>query len=203
MSVTRRNLVKSAAWAAPVVVATAAVPAYAASFDEPHTNPNLRWNGSSRVNHFVEDNYHAHVFPNPGGPFGVQYQNVVPEDTVSDLSITYWLPYDNFTFTSQPDSSPFWTTLSRDNTREPRVATQNGAPQTVYPYTTYWVGGSNISETGQNRGGGTYWFPKYDFFSNEGDPSIWRSYLYQIRMRINGGPLENKNGLARTQVFTR
>ncbi|MFW0121998.1 hypothetical protein [Rothia sp. CCM 9419] len=203
MSVTRRNLVKSAAWAAPVVVATAAVPAYAASFDEPHTNPNLRWNGSSFVSHDVYDDYHTRVSPSRRGPFGVQYQNVLPEDTVTDLSITYWLPYDSFTFHPEGDSSAFWSTLSRDNTREPRLATHNGAPQMVYPYTTYWNGGSNISEAGQNRGGGTYWFPRYEFYSDQGDPSEWRAYLYQIRMRINGGPLEDKNGLLRTQTFTR
>lgn len=40
-TLSRRNVVKGGAWAAPVVVATAAVPAYAASFTCPGVEPSI------------------------------------------------------------------------------------------------------------------------------------------------------------------
>ncbi|MFW0185463.1 hypothetical protein ACN083_08180 [Rothia sp. CCM 9418] len=200
MTVTRRNLVKSAAWAAPVVVATAAVPAYAAS---PGSNPNLRWFGTSSVSHDVYDGYRPHITKSERADFGVVFQNVEPGDTFQGLQQTYWLPYDGFTFSALPGSSPKWSLLQRDYTKSTQVVDQNGGTQTVYPYTTRWLGGDKIAEEGTPAGGGTYKLPWYDFMANEGDESRWYAYRYEITAGVNNEGLTSKYGSRNGQGFKR
>ena len=94
MNMNRRNVLKTAAWTAPVVTLATAAPAFATS--PVRKDPGI--NGWVLINHGTSKGFDATFNSNPqpapqtpdGAPFGLYLYDTVAGDLFSAGSITYW-----------------------------------------------------------------------------------------------------------------
>ncbi|MFW0108843.1 hypothetical protein ACN08Z_06935 [Rothia sp. P7181] len=191
VSSSRRYIVKSALWSAPAVIATTAIPAYAGS---PGSNPDLRWeSGPSNVGRFTWDRYWPRVSM---GGCSVKFSHVNPGDTFQGLQQTFWLPDADLRFHRAYQSSMKWSLLEREYGRSLRSISKNGKTQTLYPYTTRWVGGDLIvKETSCTARDGCYCLVGYRYFAygaNYYPGSYWYGYYHETSMSVNGEGLVSK-----------
>lgn len=182
MSIPQNNVSRRAlAWSAPIVVASAAIPAYAASTrtQQPvvsgnghayhNTDQNAIYDGSKR--------YWLTTF-NQRNPYSVVVYYTLPTDIITDVAVTYWLPESNLTFSAVTSNG--WTTPTRDYTK-PSVTTPQGVVE--YAYTSYYTGSLAAVK-------GTTAFPTYMFVATGTDTRDWSTlkikYRYQYTATVNG-----------------
>lgn len=191
-NISRRNVVRSAGWAAPAIVAATAIPAYAASSTTPPSE--IDFNGNSRV--VRTSTQQLQIRSNPRLDYGARVFKAEPNDVVSAISITYWLPMPNLTFSSYsvPDVSDSDTSLWSTPAAGSYGPKEHGG-YTWYPYTMNYLGSTAI-QPGEN------FFPTYSFISGESffDSLSGQYYDYQLDMTING-ELRSKYGNINTQTF--
>lgn len=92
-AITRRSLVKGAAWAAPAVLTTATVPAYAASED--YCSTTLLTPGSAYGKFqlsFSTDIERLYVYTAPGTILDVATFSKINWHITSDKKVAYWIP---------------------------------------------------------------------------------------------------------------
>lgn len=191
-NVSRRNVVRSAGWAAPAVVAATAIPAYAASSTTPPSA--IDFNGNSRVVRTPEQQFQ--IRSNPRLSYGVRVFNAEATDSVSAISITYWLPVPNMTFSSYPVSdvsngdNSLWSTPTAGS-----YAPKEHGGYTWYPYTMTYLGSTDI-QPGEN------FFPVYSFVSDASfnESLSGQYYDYQLDVTVNG-ELRSKYGNTNSQTF--
>lgn len=191
-NVSRRNVVRSAGWAAPAVVAATAIPAYAASTKV--TPSAIDFNGNSRV--IRSPAQQLQIRSNPSLTYGARVFNAEAGDVVSAISITYWLPAANLTFTSYPVSGVSSTDNSLWSTPAPgSYATKSHGGYIWYPYTMNYVGNITITP-GENL------FPPYSFLSDQSfrNSLTGQYYDYQLDVTINGEK-RSKYGNISSQTF--
>lgn len=189
-NVSRRNVVRSAGWVAPAVVAATAIPAYAVSSTLPPTD----FIGNSRV--VRTSTQQLQIRSNPSLGYGARIFNAKTTDVVSAISITYWLPQENLTFSSYPVSGVSSADISAWSVPAPgSYATKTHGGYTWYPYTMTYQGSLNLV-AGENL------FPTYSFLTNESftNSLSGQYYDYQIDVTING-ELRSKYGNVATQTF--
>lgn len=189
-NVSRRNVVRSAGWAAPAVVAATAIPAYAAS----SSLPPIDFNGNSRV--VRTSSRQLQIRSNPRLGYGARVFNAKTTDVVSAISITYWLPVANMTFSSYPVADVSSADTASWSVPAPgSYATKTHGGYTWYPYTMTYQGSLNLV-AGENL------FPTYSFLSSGAftDSLDGQYYDYQIDVTING-ELRSKYGNVATQTF--
>lgn len=126
----RRALTKGAAWAAPVVLASAAIPAYAASTRQMslegsgRITKNTNWAGTETDG---LKNYKIYT-TDPG----YYVEGTQAGDTIDNFRITIWLAGPNAIFSPGDFTSPDgWTTLTRD----PSTSNEVRDGKTYYAYT--------------------------------------------------------------------
>lgn len=191
-NVSRRNVIRSAGWAAPAVVAATAIPAYAAS--TPVTPSTIDFNGNSRV--IRTSSQQLQIRSNPSLTYGARVFNAQAGDVVSAISVTYWLPEPGLTFTSYPASGV--TSANNSQWSVPTAgtyATKSHGGYTWYPYTMNYIGSLAINP-------GETLFPPYSFLSNQSfsDLLTGQYYDYQLDVTINGVK-RSKYGNIATQTF--
>lgn len=192
-NVSRRNVVRSAGWAAPAVVAATAIPAYAASSTTPPSA--VDFNGNSRV--VRTSSQQLQIRSNPSLTYGARVFNAEAGDVVSAISVTYWLPVSDLTFTSYPvtgvssGNNSLWSTPTAGS-----YATKTHGGYTWYPYTINYLGSTAI-QAGEN------FFPTYSFLSDQSFSGLLSGqyYDYQLDVTING-ELRSKFGNTSTQTFS-
>lgn len=153
-NINRRSLAKGAAWAAPAVLATAAMPAYAASCDATPTifarafyHYNSAWdNGGYVQNSSYTYKFYSFNSTMPDTSYGTIdtcVNGLCPTSTVTDFQVTLWIIYSDFTFNYGPGNYTAWSPLVRDSNKSTAVV--NGV--TYYPYTTTYLGALPVSGT--------------------------------------------------------
>lgn len=182
MSISQHKVSRRAlAWSAPIVAATAAIPAYAASTrtQQPvvsgnghayhNTDKNAIYDGSKR--------YWLTTF-SQRNPYSVVVYYTLPTDVITDVAVTYWLPEDNLSFSAVTSNG--WSTPTRDYTK-PTVTTPQGIVE--YAYTSYYKGSLAAVK-------GTTAFPTYMFVATGTDTRDWSAlkvkYRYQYTATVNG-----------------
>lgn len=178
-NVSRRSVAKGAAWGIPVVAVGASAPAMAASLAP--TSRGYSYFFDNFRQGFTTSTIDALIQPTQAAN-GCSYTVTNGPATVSNISITYWLPASNFVFTAQT-SSP-WTTLTKDASKGTKVGSNTGL--TYYPYTTTYAGTGSPSTTC----GPTYSFSAPAVTVNyTTDPN--GSYFYQYSYTLNGTAKSN------------
>lgn len=191
-NISRRSVVRSAGWAAPAVVAATAIPAYAASSTV--TPSAINFNGNSRIARTADQKFQ--IRNNPRLAYGVRVFNAEATDTVSAISITYWLPVPNMTFSSYPVEDvnsgdiSLWSTPTAGS-----YAPKEHGGYTWYPYTMNYLGSTDIQP-------GETFFPAYSFVSDASfnESLSGQYYDYQLDVTING-EVRSKYGNTATQTF--
>lgn len=173
--VSRRAL----AWSAPMVLASASIPAYAASTREkqpaPRGNGHAYHNSDENAAYDGSKRYWVTTFDNRN-PYGLVIYNTIPSDVISDITVTYWLPEDSLNFTTITSNG--WTTLARDRTKA-NITTQG---VTEYAYTSSYLGDLAATD-------GATTFPTYRFLATGRDARDWSTlrikYRYQFSATVN------------------
>ncbi|MFW0170091.1 hypothetical protein [Rothia sp. P4278] len=175
--VSRRAL----AWSAPMVLASASIPAYAASTRE--KQPAVSGNGHAYHNSDQDANYDGSkrywlTTFDERNPYSVAVYFTIPTDIITNVAVTYWLPEDNLQFTSVKSNG--WATPTRDYTQG-NVVTRQGI--TEYAYTSYYQGSLAARK-------GTTPFPSYLFVATGQDDRDWSTlrvkYRYKYTATVNG-----------------
>ena len=206
--ISRRTVMKGAAWSAPLLVAAVAAPAYAAS---PPLNPPKAFSswgstggsvscrncdGSSGKYTWSIDNtsgsnlsYHGVLFPNATATLkGKQVSNVIN---------IYWLPFNSGTVsstsgTSDPPSALTWTKLAYDSSKGTVTGPNN---KTYYAWVTTLAGPVTVT-AGMIDGNDVFHLtPDYQF-TVTGDTCVkggdlWVSHAYTYS--LNGTQMTNPN----------
>lgn len=177
----RRSITKGAAWGVPALTVAAAAPALAAS-----PVPSVR--GAS----YFFDTFDERVSPKTidgriDTQGGCSYTVTNGPASVTNLSMTYWLPLSNYKFA--PTQSTVWSTPVRDTSKPVKVGPTRGL--TYYPYTTTYAGTGVTSTTCG---------PAYSFAAPAVTTTIDNpggSYYYQFSYSLNGvaktNPLQDVN----------
>ncbi|MDO4916440.1 MAG: hypothetical protein Q3974_02310 [Rothia sp. (in: high G+C Gram-positive bacteria)] len=112
--ISRRTLAKGSAWAAPTVVASAVIPAYAASA-QPTTLTSITWfynasSGSGNVQPYTcNGNNQLRITQKTTGSY-VTVSNIPTGSKLTNLIARYWLAVDsNTTFTRVSGTSTCWS----------------------------------------------------------------------------------------------
>lgn len=154
----RRGLAKGAAWSIPAITVASSAPALAASPLPPqmHNYFYVSYNEDQDGN--IDDSTDFKFYSivpgstDPGPGFYVD--NTTTSTTITNASVTVYLPQSGLTWTNEGGSG--WTTPTADATK----ATKSYNGQIYYPYTIRYTG----TIAAQN---GTTYLPAYSFESND------------------------------------
>lgn len=172
---------RALAWSAPLIIASTAIPAYAASTRT--VQPTVSGNGHAYHNttqsaiYDGSKRYWLTTF-DQRNPYSVVVYYTLPTDVITNVAVTYWLPEDNLSFTAVTSNG--WTTPVRD-TSKANVTTTQGIVE--YAYTSYYKGSVTAVK-------GTTAFPTYMFVATGTDARDWSAlkvkYRYQYTATVNG-----------------
>lgn len=145
-AVTRRTIVKGAAWSLPVISVAVAAPASAATLNPPVV-PDLSLNGW--IQHNREGNGRYTVYGNPTQnppalpagftpaavptPWGFYVLGATPANTITNARLINWYSSDISPFSPVAGSSPLWSTPTYAGTRD-------FGGVTYYGYQTNYLG---------------------------------------------------------------
>lgn len=179
-NISRRSVAKGAAWSIPAVTVAASAPAMAASSTVPPTVKGASYYFDNYIVGRSSTTIDALIQPSQATG-GCSYTVSNGPATVSNVSITYWLPAPNYVFTA--NSSTPWTTLTLDSSKAAKTGPTLGL--TYYPYTTTYAGtGTNTTTCGP-----TYSFSAPAVTTTETNPG--GSYYYQLTYSLNGTTKSN------------
>lgn len=138
----RRSVGKGVAWAIPAVTVFGAAPAIAASPGAPQPNvvvsDRTTYNSAWYSEATETTNNYKFFSTTPGSTVpgeGVGVQNTTATTTVTDITITIYLPTPDAVFFAGPEGAAGWTTLAYNGSIAPKSF--NG--DTYYPYTTTYT----------------------------------------------------------------
>lgn len=183
----RRTLTRGAAWSLPALTVAGAAPAVAASSTTPpalgvagRVTYNAAWNTEN-----PDGTRSYKVFSTlpgtttPGA--GYRVTNTTTSTTITNYSVTYYLPASNLTFSQGPSSNAGWSLLSRDTSK----ATKSYNGYTYYAYTSTYT--SAITAVN-----GTTTLPIFEFQS-QNNTSNSTSLYYVDNSAIINGTLQTAN----------
>lgn len=175
-------------WAVPAVAVAASAPALALSA-QPVLNANNSVTWNETANGDVTGDYLFRVYSAPDGNVnppnlvsscGPEVTDADSSTTVKNVSMTFWLPVSDLTFTNDTSGAQTsgWTVLSRDTSADDGSKDTDGNP--LYAYSTEYTG--PISAVN-----GTICLGVQNFVSTDGDDSApHASYNANLRGTVNG-----------------
>lgn len=147
-SVSRRNLTKGAAWAVPAVTVAAAAPAMAASpVPKLVANNTVTYNELPNGSKAFDNQYRVYTSPNDvNNPpnsvasCGHEVTGANAGTTVTNVSMTYWLPQDDLTFVNNSSGAATsgWSPLVRTSSMDGSHYDRSG--KRLYAYVTTYSG---------------------------------------------------------------
>lgn len=153
--INRRSLVKGAAWAAPVVATSAAIPAYAASQCTPDpsifTRNFYHYNSAWDNGGYVQNGSYTYKFysfdstkgDTAYGTIDTCVLGLCEDSVVTDFKVTLWVPFSSLTFNYGPGNYTAWSPLVRDTSKSSSTVDRI----TYYAYTTTYGGSLTVSGT--------------------------------------------------------
>lgn len=141
--VTRRTLVKGAAWASPVIAFVAAAPASAASCTAPGGCPIMASHGTvsnafgnppCTNNNYSQYTWNGATNTSSTSNPGVTFTTTTTASTITNVTITIWLPVSGLTWTVGSGTDTGWSAPTSTGT----TTTSGGV--TFYGYTTTFGG---------------------------------------------------------------